>query len=255
MTSITLVTKMTNRITFKAFVNESINDKGLFKTIFVIGLPGAGKSYTVKQLSGTISPKIVNTDRAVEFLSAKYDKAATSSNWFSDFRDSSVRITIKSLYYYVDGMLPLFVDGTSNDLSNIQHRMGILESLGYDVGVIYVHADLDVAIRRAEERAEKIKRHVDKEFIESVFTHSEENAQYLMSKVGFSKKIVNNDQLDNQLMQKLFVSSQSFFSSPVKNPIGKRVIEELKENGDKYLVPSIISDQVLQKKIDGWYKG
>ena len=53
--------------TFKQFISESINDKGIFKAVFVIGLPGAGKSYTVSQLRGSVSPKVVNTDIAAEF--------------------------------------------------------------------------------------------------------------------------------------------------------------------------------------------
>ena len=57
---------------FEEFLlNESINDKGILKAIFVVGLPGAGKSYTISNLKGQISPKIVNTDVALEFLSKR----------------------------------------------------------------------------------------------------------------------------------------------------------------------------------------
>lgn len=246
---------MRERTSFKIFLNESINDVGRFKAIFIIGLPGAGKSYTIKQLSGKVAPRIVNTDRAVEFMAKKSGKMASGENWLSDFRDSSVRITTGSLKNYINGMLPLFVDGTSNDLSNIQHRIGILESLGYDVGVIYVHADLDVAIERAEKRAAQAKRQVDRKFIEHVFSQSEENASYLMSKVDFSKRIDNNGEgLDDAFMRKLFAETQSFFESPVKNPIAHRSLKILSAAGEKYLVPAVISDAVLSKKIEGWYK-
>ena len=35
-------------MSFEQFLlNESINDKGILKAIFIVGLPGAGKSYTV----------------------------------------------------------------------------------------------------------------------------------------------------------------------------------------------------------------
>ena len=57
---------------FKQFIiNESINDKGILKAIFVVGLPGSGKSYTVQRLRGTVSPVVVNTDKVAEFLSKK----------------------------------------------------------------------------------------------------------------------------------------------------------------------------------------
>ena len=47
---------------------ESINDKGLFKALFIVGMPYAGKSYTVSEITGEISPRIVNTDKPLEHL-------------------------------------------------------------------------------------------------------------------------------------------------------------------------------------------
>lgn len=239
---------------FKQFLNEGINDKGIFKAIFVIGLPGAGKSYTVKQMSGSVQPRIVNTDRAGEFLSQKWNKPINSETW-GDFKDTAHRVTKIALSRYLDGMLPLFVDGTSNDVSNILHRIGILESLGYDVGVVFVETSLDTAIKRAEQRAKEIGRSVDEHFIRSVHEHNAENAAYLKSKVKFFKTVVNDgDELTDREMLNAFKAATQFFDSPVDNPIGKRMIEQLKERNQKYLSPELIPIAVLEKKIDGWYK-
>ena len=72
---------------FEEFLlNESINDKGILKAIFVVGLPGAGKSYTISNLKGQISPKIVNTDATLEFLSKKTNIPANSETWKTVFR-------------------------------------------------------------------------------------------------------------------------------------------------------------------------
>ena len=58
--------------TFKEFLNEGINDKGLYKAVFLGGTPGSGKSYVQKQVKdGTIEPRIVNTDKFIEFLANK----------------------------------------------------------------------------------------------------------------------------------------------------------------------------------------
>lgn len=241
-------------ISFKQFISEGINDKGILKAVFVIGIPGAGKSYTVKLLNGPVTPRVINTDKAGEFLSLKLKTPINSKTWSEVFKDSATRITRNSIAGYLDGMLPLFVDGTSNDASNLLHRMGILESLGYDVGIVYVSTSLEVAKARAKAREAEIGRAVDDSFIEEVHSRSEENAQYLKSKVHFFKEIKNDGALDNEAMMKAFKAVQSFFEAPVENPVGKRALEKLKEEKQKYLVPSVVSKEILEKKVDGWYK-
>lgn len=240
--------------TFREFISESISDKGIFKAIFVIGLPGAGKSYTISKISGALSPRIVNTDRATEFLGKKQGVDINSQTW-PELRDSTHRITKTSLSHYIDGMLPLFVDGTSNDVSNILHRIGILESLGYDIGVAFVKTDVDIAIKRANERAKKIGRFVDEEFIRHVYEQNEDNANYLKSKVDFFVTVENNSEefTDKEMLQ-TFKKVQSFFEAPIENPIGKRYIETLKHEKHKYLTPHLLNKEVLDKKIAGWYK-
>ena len=240
--------------TFKQFISESINDKGILKAVFVIGIPGAGKSYTVKQLNGVVTPRIINTDKAGEFLSAKLKTPINSKTWQETFKDSATRITRNSIAGYLDGMLPLFVDGTSNDASNLLHRIGILESLGYDVGIVYVSTSLEVAQARAKAREKEIGRAVDASFIEEVHSRSEENAQYLKTKVQFFKEIKNDGELNNEAMLKAFKAVQSFFEEDVQNPVGKRALEKLKEEKQKYLVPTVISKEILERKIEGWYK-
>ena len=241
-------------ISFKRYLNESINDKGIFKAIFVIGLPGAGKSYTIKQLKGSVSPKIVNTDIAAEFLASKWKKEIKPDTWH-EFKDSAHRVTKNSLMQYLNGMLPLFIDGTSNDVSNILHRIGILESLGYDVGVVFVHTSLETAMKRAEERAKTTGRHVDAEFIRAVDSRNIENARYLKSKVNFFRQIENDsDSLDDSQMVAAFKATQQFFDSDLHNPIGKRTLEQMKAKQQKYLVPDVVPLEVLAKKVEGWYK-
>ena len=240
--------------TFKQFISESINDRGIFKAIFVVGLPGAGKSYTVKQLKGAVSPLVVNTDRAAEFLGTKFGKQVNSESW-KEFKDSAHRITKNSLKNYLNGVLPLFIDGTSNDVSNILHRIGILESIGYDVGVVFVHASLETAKRRAAERAKISNRAVDEHFIEHVYKQNKENAAYLKSKVSFFKEVENDtDGLHDAEMNAAFKKVQAFFDSPIQNPVGKRNFEKMKEEKQKYLSPTVVTLETLEKKVEGWYK-
>lgn len=84
---------------------EGINDKGIFKSVFMSGSPGSGKSYVIKKIkSGMIDAKIVNTDKYTEFLGVHIPWAKV--------RDKVKRLTINEFALYLNGMLPLWVDGT-----------------------------------------------------------------------------------------------------------------------------------------------
>lgn len=239
---------------FKQFMLESIDDKGILKAVFVIGIPGAGKSYTVSKMSGAISPRVVNTDRATEYLARKFGKKIDSKNW-PEFKDTTHRLTTGALYGYLNGVLPLFIDGTSNDASNILARAGLLESLGYDVGMVFVDAPLDVALKRAEERSKKINREVDTSFIKKVHAQSLENKKYFKDKFKFFKEVSNSDDLlTDAAMEDAFKKVQAFYAAPLQNPVGKRILEKMRKDKVKYLVPSIFDKDQLQKKLEGWYK-
>lgn len=242
-------------MTFKQYIDESINDKGILKAVFVVGIPGAGKSYTIKQLGGAFSPKIVNTDKATEFLSKKFDIESNSETWKSFFRDRTRPMTVNMLTGYLNGMLPLFVDGTSNDVSNVLGRAGILESLGYDVGMCFVDTNLDVAKARALKRGDEIGRHVSSDFIEKVHALSQENKEYFKGKFSFFQEIKNNPgELDDSAIMKIYKQVSGFYSGEVQNPVGKRTLQKLKDNGEKYLVPEVFDMETLKKKVEGWYR-
>lgn len=242
-------------ITFKQFIDEGINDKGILKAIFVVGIPGSGKSYTITQLKGSVAPKVVNTDRATEFLSKKFNIASNSETWRSFFRDKTHPLTTGLLFNYLNSMLPLFVDGTSNDVSNILARAGLLESVGYDVGMVFVNTDLDVAKSRALKRGEEINRHVDQEFIEKVHALSQDNKEYFKGKFKFFKEVSNNPgELDDAAILKIYRAVAGFYDEPISNPVGRRTLEKLASAKEKYLVPSVFDKDDLQKKVTGWYR-
>ena len=239
---------------FKQYLAESTSDKGILKAVFVVGIPGAGKTYTLSKLAGPISPKIINTDRAAEFLSKKNNEPINAQTW-PGFKDDVHRITQSTLSGYLDGMLPLFVDSTSNNASSILARAGILESLGYDVGMIFIDTDLDTALERAKNRAVQTNRFVDEDFIRKVYAESHENKAYFASKFAFFKHIVNDsERMDDKTILAAFKETQNFFSLPVENPVGKRVLFKLHNEKQKFLTPLIFSQEGLKKKVDNWYR-
>lgn len=234
---------------------ESINDKGIFKALFVIGSAGAGKSYTISNLNGIISPKIVNTDRFLEFYAKKIGVKANSDNWRELFRDKTKHTTKQMTYNYLNGMLPLFIDSTSNDVANILSRAAVLESIGYDVGFVYVHADLDTVIKRVQKRNQSGNREVDLDFVKRAHEKTNTDIEFLKGKGHFFLEIDNSDgEMTNEIMHTAFKKAQSFFKEDLKNPIGNRTIKKLKDSSEKYLVPEIFTNEELQNKVERWYK-
>jgi hypothetical protein len=130
-----------------------------------------------------------------------------------------------------------------------------LESLGYDVGMIFIDTPLEVAKERARERAKKIDRHVDEDFIERVHALSQQNRSYFKEKFKFFKEIKNGtDELTDEVLLQAFKKTAEFFDSPLENPVGQRTLKALTDAKGQYLIPDILSKEELEKKVNGWYR-
>lgn len=243
------------KTSFKTYLSESVNDSGIFKALFMGGLPGSGKSYTISKITdGKIEPRIVNTDKMSEFL-AKINKTKLSKDLAPEklnaILDTSKHLTKNQLVNYINSMLPLLSDGTSTSINNILRRRGQLESVGYDCGMVWVNTSLETAIDRAQKR----DRHVDVEFIKHVHELSEENKSFFKSKFEFFLEINNNDgDLTDQVIQEAYKKVKYFYTEAVKNPIGKRNIAKLRHIKNHYLVPELYSKDDIENVVTSWYQ-
>jgi predicted ABC-type ATPase len=239
------------------FLTESINDKGLLKSIFIIGTPAAGKTYTTQHLSGQYPIAVINTDIPTEFLAKKFNITSTADNWFSTFHDKSTKMSREMLKSAVNGVLPLMIDGTSNSVANILQRVGILESIGYDVGCIFVKTNIDEAIARAKKRVADTNREVDENFIRSVYEKSVANAEYIKTKLEhtFYREIDNDtDVIGNAEINKIYGTVQGFYGSALKNPVGISTLASMIQSNQKYLIPNIFTKSQLDRKIEAWWR-
>lgn len=235
-------------------ITEGINDRGLYKAIFVCGIPGSGKSYTVSQISdGTVPLRVVNTDKLIEFYHRKgiidmRDKAQQRMK-LPDAKQTNEA----QLVQYVNGMLPLIVDSTSASEQNIVRRRGLLQSLGYDTMMVWINVDLETALARAAGR----ERMVNPEFIQKSHELAEENKQYFAHQFSGSFIEVNNSgtEIDNSTMQAAAKAASKFLSGPLMNPTGRRNIEQLKQQSEKYLMPTVVDQATLQNLVGMWYRG
>jgi predicted kinase len=226
----------------KTIINESINDRGLFKAVFLAGQPGSGKTYVMTKItSGQIEPRIVNVDNITEFLNIH--------NPLSVY-DKSKKISKNQLYNYLNGMLPLFVDSTSANPTTLKKRLNVLESLGYDCALIYVNTSLEKSVERVGNR----KRKVGQETIQGNYSELQTLKNEYKKYFPFHMEINNNEgALTDDVILKAYKRISYFFDSEIDNPIGNERYEMMLKNGYKYIVPDIISQNDLKSMINTWY--
>ncbi len=242
-------------------LSEGIEDKGIFKAVFMAGHPGAGKTFVLNSItSGQIEPRWVNTDK-VFIDKARLDKMDPDSkfkhwreNWNKGWpliRDDVKRTNKGQLALYINSMLPLAVDGTSNSISVLNTRRGLLEGFGYDTAMVFVNTDLETAIKRAALR----ERPVDPEFIKGAYDEINKNKSYYRSKFSDWIEIDNGEgELTNKAINRAFKLMGSLYNSPIVNPVGQNQKNEMKENGWKYLHPNVRTMDQIKKMVSVWYK-
>ena len=230
---------------FKQYLTEGINDKGILKACFMAGFPAAGKSYVISKIkSGTVGTKIINTDTMVEHFGSNID--------WAELGDKVKILTKKQLVLYLNSLLPLWVDGTSSNSKAVFRRKGILESIGYDTSMVWVQADLDAILKRNQER----KRNVDEKFVIKTYNTLERYKKYYKTQFNPFISIDNNEgAFTDELILKAYKKMSSFYNSPLKNFIGQDLIENMKENNQKYLIDADEYDMVyLNKLVSSWYQ-
>ena len=234
-------------MSFDSFINESrldesINDIGIFKAVFLAGQPGAGKTYVASKIkSGVIEPRIVNVDTITEFLNihdtdSVYPKAKQLSK--------------NQLVQYLNGVLPLFIDMTGANVSRMKDRIYSLEQIGYDTALVFVNTSLETAIFRAQKRIRKVSPEVITEYYNKIKNLKNE----IKSLFSFNIEINNDEgELTDAVLMKAYKRIYYFYDSEIDNPIGQERQSTMIKNGWKYLEPNIMSISEIKRLANVWY--
>jgi predicted kinase len=228
---------------------EGINDKGIFKCLFLGGLPAAGKSTFIERLIKRcdILPKVLDFDTFYEYLSNKHDVdisvEKSKDGEAKALRQDARNLTKASLNLYMQGMLPLIVDTTAISQIDLGQRMMILQQHGYDLAMVYLQEDLDVKLERAKNR----KRGVDPQIIIDNHKHESKRINELFEYMTRHDYMFHLSNPKSRDYDHIFIElANDFFHAPVKNEVGLNKIRMLKDAKLKYA-------EVSKSDIDFWY--
>lgn len=146
----------------KQVLAEGVYDPSIFKAIFVVGSPGAGKSYIVDKLGLTsYGLKLVDSDVMFTHMLSK----VTGDNLKLDTIPSSVRDPIRAdatdktdrtEMNYAEGRLGMVIAGTAANIEKVKTKRDQLVELGYDTYIIFVQVNLQTALARNAKRERSI---------------------------------------------------------------------------------------------------
>jgi adenylate kinase len=255
-------------------LNESVYDKLKFKAVFLAGGPGSGKSFVLGKAfpEATVSTdeggnemyqgggkwKVINSDhlftRSLLQVDLPLDIAQKDDSVMfglqQNVRDvAKQKLALRNLPW-LNSMLPIILDGTCKNAEETLKIKEKLESIGYDVYMLFVDTAEEVASKRNASR----KRKVPDDFVRKVNNQVRANKPVFEKAFGDNFFYVDNstDWKQNPEGMQQFVSSLQKFGRKVENPkiqnpIGQKIVQTLEAKGGAYLADYFASGEAKGK--------
>jgi hypothetical protein len=145
-------------------INESINDPGKLKAVFLAGGPGSGKDFVMNKVLAGNGLKEINSDVAFEYLMKKNDldlEMPAEERLERDIlRGRAKTITKEKERTALSGRLGLIINGTADDLEKIRTIKSQLENDGYETMMVFVNTSNEVSRQRNVDRGKSGNRKV-----------------------------------------------------------------------------------------------
>ena len=144
---------------FEELLVEGVQDKSIFKAVFLAGGPGSGKDYVLSNTLDGHGLVEINSDKALEFLMDKKGLDKTMPESEKDVRDivrgRAKNITELRQRLALQGRNGLIINGTGDDVEKISRIKNALENLGYESSMIMVNTDNEISAQRNIERGQR----------------------------------------------------------------------------------------------------
>jgi len=247
---------------------EGVFDPHILKAIFMGGSGGSGKGFISGAMFSGTGLRVVNTDDAYELLMTKerlirdgdgplITKRAgglrkitdPSPSWRFDVQmdpehlSQKLRAPAKKLAKarqanFLNSRLGVILDSTATNASKIIKTAMMLNSLGYDIYMVFVNTSLETSIARNAGR----RRTLPNELLRRDWAAAQKALPQYRAMFGPNYIEIDNNKMfggsdpdtwRKKLVPRLQKAAAKFYNSPVKNPIGKAWIkQQLKERSD-----------------------
>jgi hypothetical protein len=244
---------------FAELLSEGVNDKSIFKAVFLAGGPGSGKDYVLDNTLEGHGLTEINSDKALEFL---MDKEGLDKRMPEDekeartfVRDRAKNITELKQRLALVGRNGLIINGTGDDYKKIERIKSRLEELGYDTSMIMVNTSDEVSAERNVERGQRggrtVPENIRREKWEAVQNSRPELAKLFgdnYSEFDNSEDLRTADpevvkQKKDEMME-LYKNVQNFVSQPPSNPKAQEWVAQEMQQADRLPVPKDGAEQV-----------
>lgn len=213
---------------YQKLITEGVFDPAIFKAIFLAGGPGSGKTFVAGKVTGGMGYKFISSDIAFEHIlsklkiSHKIDQATQAEyDKIMKLRDKAKDITANIQQSHESGRLGLIFDGTGHDYSKIKKLRDEIVGYGYDTYMIFVNTSLDVALERNAARP----RTVPEDVVTQRWKAVQENIGKFQSLFGSNFIVVDNNNANENVFNKVWKRVMKFTRAPIKNPIAKKWID------------------------------
>lgn len=139
-------------------LNEGVNDKAIFKAVFLAGGPGSGKDFVLSKTLQGHGLTEINSDKAFEYF---LDKNMLSKKMPDDEMDArdvirkrSKDLTDMKQQLAITGRNGLIINGTGDNPEKYAKLKKALESMGYDTHMVFVNTSDDISKQRNIERGQ-----------------------------------------------------------------------------------------------------
>lgn len=242
------------------FLNESIEDKYLLKAIFVTGSPVSGKSFISKILANKktntfkLFAEDIFDDKLTEFATFySAEKTGKNVNIMKDpeanRKNEDLSELIKYFKYnksfdWLNSLNSIIIEGQDKDLQTMISNKNILESLGYDVSIIFVNTTLETLTNRNTARVRQLS---DTEVSEE-WNKAQVNLKEFKDEFGKNLVVIDNnfefnynhkthklskDSNYDKFKAKVEKIGYGLLEEHLKNPLGIQLLNEIRQNNVK----------------------
>lgn len=234
-------------IDFELLLTEGVNDKGIFKAVFLGGGPGSGKDYVLDRTLSGHGLTEINSDKALEFLMDKNNLDMRMPENEEEARNV-VRSRAKTMTELKQklallGRNGLIINGTGDDVEKIAKIKERLENLGYETSMLMVNTADEVSKQRNIERGQRggrtVPEYIRKKKWDDVQAARAEHAKLF----GDNYHEFDNsedlrtappeirDAKEKEILQ-MYKNMQKFVNKPPKNPFASSWIADEMQKKD-----------------------